>query len=76
MIIAYGTRPNDFLKQHLPQLKWDEDGSLWADAQSGMTSMEKVFACGSAVTASGSVVEAIACGKAAAQKIIQYLGKL
>ena len=73
VIIACGTRPNDFLKQHLPQLKWDEDGSLWADAKTGMTSMEKVFACGRVVTAVGSVADSIAGGKAAAQKISQYL---
>ena len=77
VIIANGRQSNDFLKQCLPQLKWDEDGSLWIDAKTGMTSMEKVFAClprrqagGSAV---GSVVDSIAGGKAAAQKIIQYL---
>jgi glutamate synthase (NADPH) small chain len=74
VIIANGQRSNDFLKQYLPQLKWDEDGSLWADAQTGMTSMEKVFGCGNAVTCGGSVVDAIAGGKAAAQKIIHYLG--
>jgi len=73
VIIANGQRPNDLLKHYLPQLKWDEDSSLWADAQTGMTSMEKVFACGSAVTAGGAVVDAIAGGKAAAQKIIKYL---
>ena len=73
VIIANGQRPNDFLKQYLAQLKWDEDGSLWANADTGMTSMEKVFACGSAVTNGGSVVEAIAGGKKSAQKIIQYL---
>ncbi len=76
VIIANGQRPNDFLKQYLPQLKWDDDGSLWADAQTGMTGMEKVFACGSAVTNGGSVAEAIAGGKAAAQKIIEYLGNI
>ena len=75
VIIANGQRPGDFLKQVLPQLKWDGDGSLWADAQTGMTSVEKVFGCGSVMTAGGSVVEAIAGGKAAAQKIIQYLGQ-
>ena len=73
VIIANGQRPNDFLKQCLPQLKWNEDGSLWADAQTGMTSMEKVFGCGSIMTAGGSVVQAIAGGKRVAQKIIQYL---
>ena len=75
IILANGRRPNDFLKQNLPQLKWDEDGSLWVDAQSGMTSIEKVFACGSAVTNGGSVVEAIAGGKSSALKISQYLSK-
>ncbi len=73
VIIANGQRPNDFLKEYLPQLKWNEDGSLWADTQTGMTGMEKVFGCGSAVTAGGSVAEAIAGGKTAAQKISQYL---
>jgi len=75
VIVANGQVPNNFLKQVLPHLKWDEDGSLWADAPSGMTSIEKIFACGSAVTAGGAVVDAIAGGKSAAQKIIQYLGK-
>jgi glutamate synthase (NADPH/NADH) small chain len=74
VILANGRRPNDFLKQYLPQLRWDEDGSLWADAQTGMTSVEKIFGCGSAVTNGGSVTDAFAGGKTAAQKIIQYLG--
>ena len=73
VILANGCGSNDFLRQYLPQLKWDQDGSLSADVQTGMTSMEKVFGCGSAVTSGGSVAEAIAGGKAAAEKIIQYL---
>ena len=75
VIIANGRRPNDFLKQVLPQLKWDEDGSLWASEETGMTSMEKIFGCGSVMTAGGSVVAAIAAGKRAAHKISQYLGQ-
>jgi len=75
VIIANGQRPNDFLKQYLPQLKWDEGGSWWVDAQTGMTSMEKVFGCLPA-RQGGSVVDAIAGGKAVAQKIIQYLGNI
>jgi len=73
VIMANGQRPNNFLKQCLPQLKWDDDGSLRANEESGMTSIERIFGCGSAVTTGGSVVEAIAGGKAAAQKIYQYL---
>jgi glutamate synthase (NADPH/NADH) small chain len=75
VIIANGHRPGDLLKQALAQLKWQEDGALWADPQTGMTSMEKVFGCGSLMTAGGSVVEAIAGGKSAAHKIAAYLGK-
>lgn len=75
VIIASSHRPNDFLRQYLPQLKWDEDGSLWADAQTGMTSMDRVFGCGNVMTPGGSVVSAIAGGKAAAQKINQFLGR-
>ena len=73
VIIANGQRSGDFLKQYLPQLRWDADGSLWADADSGMTSMGKVFGCGSVMTAGGSVVEAIAGGKTAAEKIMKFL---
>jgi len=75
VIIANGQRPNNFLKQILPQLKWDEDGSLWANEQTGMTSVDKVFGAGSIMTAGGSVVQAIAGGKAAAQKIYQHLNQ-
>ena len=73
VIISNGQRPGDLLKHYFPQLRWDDDGSLWADAESGMTSMGKVFGCGSVMTAGGSVVQAIAGGKKAAEKIIKYL---
>ncbi len=76
VIIAYDHRPGDLLKQYLPQLRSNEDGSWWVDAQTGMTNVEKVFACGNAAALNGSVAEAIAGGKAAAQKIIAYAGKL
>lgn len=73
VVIANGSKPGDFLRQYLPQLKWNPDGSLWSDAQTGMTSIERVFGCGSLMTAGGSVAQAIAGGKSAAQKITQYL---
>ena len=73
LIIANGQKPNNFIKQALPLLKWVDDGSLWVDAQTGMTSMEKIFATGSVATAGGSVVGAIAGGKLAAEKISKYL---
>jgi len=73
VVISDNHRPGDFLKQYLPQLKWEQDGSLWVDAKTFQTSIEKVFACGNVVTVAGSVAQTIAGGKAAAQKMIEYL---
>jgi glutamate synthase (NADPH/NADH) small chain len=57
VIIANGYRAGDSLK---------------IDPRTGMTSKERIFACGSVVK-SGSVAEVMAGAKVAAQKIIQYL---
>jgi glutamate synthase (NADPH) small chain len=58
VIIANGHTSGDFLKKYLPK--------------TGQSNMAKVFACGSALKA-GSVADAMASGKLAAQKIIEYL---
>ncbi len=73
VVLATGRKPNTFIAQHLPQLRLDADGSIWVDAQTGLTSIEKVFAAGNVVTGAGSVVDAIASGKAAAFKIAEFL---
>ncbi len=73
VILSTGRKPNTFIRQHLPQLRLDEDGSIWVDAQTGLTSIEKIFAAGNVVTGAGSVVDAIASGKAAAGKIMEFL---
>ena len=73
VILSSGRGPNTFIRQHLPQLKIDDDGSIWTDSQTGLTTIEKVFATGDVVTGAGNVVDAIAGGKAAAAKIIGFL---
>ncbi|MBF0512211.1 MAG: FAD-dependent oxidoreductase [Candidatus Omnitrophica bacterium] len=73
VIIANGHKPNNLLRHYLPQLKHDDKGLLWTDGKTGMTSMERVFACGSLINPDSSVAQAIASGKMAAKKIIQYL---
>ena len=73
VILATGSRPNNLLNQHLPQLKVNEDGSFWTDAQTGLTSIEKVFAAGNVATGAGAVVNAIASGKQAAGRIMEFL---
>jgi glutamate synthase (NADPH/NADH) small chain len=73
VVLAHGRKPNAFLKDHLPQLKFNDNGTLWIDAQSGQTNMEKIFACGNVATGAGPVVDAIASGKTAAANIMGFL---
>ena len=75
VILSHGLKPNAFLKDHAAQLKWNSNGTIWTDAQTGMTSVEKIFAAGNVVTGAGVVVGAIASGKEAAHKIIEFLRK-
>lgn len=73
VILVNRVKANTLISQHLPQLKLDDDGSIWVDGQTGLTSVEKIFAAGNVVTGAGSVVDAIASGKEAAHKILEYL---
>lgn len=75
VIIAAGHQPNALVgnAEVRSLLKLNEDGTIWFDAQSGLTSMPKVFACGNVVSNAGAVVEAMASGKKAAEYIDHYL---
>ncbi len=73
VILANGQQPNNFIRQHLPQLKFNDDGTIWVDKQTGMTSVEKVFACGSIVTGVSSMVESMSDAKHVAIDIKNYL---
>ncbi|MBI4309847.1 MAG: FAD-dependent oxidoreductase [Candidatus Omnitrophica bacterium] len=73
VILSHGRRPNPFLRRGLPQLQYNDNGTLWVDAQTGLTNLENIFAAGNAVTGAGPVVDAIAGGKAAAKKIMEFL---
>lgn len=52
-------------------LKTREDGSLWIDPETSLTSVPHLYAAGDAVSATSSVVDAMASGKKAAQAIIK-----
>ena len=75
VIIAIGHEPNTFIVSPAEglSLHLNEDGSIWADQETAMTSCKGIFACGNVATNSGPVVEAMASGKKAAQKIDEYL---
>ena len=73
VIIAMGHTPNSLIKRDVPQLKVNDDGTIWIGPSDSTTSMRGVFACGNVVTNAGPVVEAMASGKKAAEHIDAYL---
>ncbi len=69
------SQPNDFVRQHLPQMRFNDDNTLWIDPATGMTSIDKVFACGNMVIGPQSIVHAMAHAKDIAAKIHGHLEK-
>lgn len=52
-------------------LRTNDNGSVWVDAETSLTSVPHLYAAGDAVVGVSSVVEAMASGKKAAQAIIK-----
>ena len=75
VIIAMGHTPNSLIKRDVPQLKVNDDGTVWTDPDDSSTSIRGIFACGNVVTNATAVVEAMASGKKAAVDIENYLQK-
>ncbi|MBI3617446.1 MAG: FAD-dependent oxidoreductase [Candidatus Omnitrophica bacterium] len=73
VIVAMGHAPNSLIKRDVPQLKVNDDGTIWTDSNDSTTSLRGVFACGNAVTNTTAVVDAMASGKKAAEHIDAYL---
>lgn len=69
------SQPNDFVRQHLPQMRFNDDSTLWINPATGMTSIDKVFACGNMVIGPQSIVHAMAHAKDIAAKIHLHLEK-
>lgn len=73
IVLASDPVPGHAIKRYLPELKWTDEGNIWVDPQTGMTSIEKIFAAGDAVTGAGTLVDAMVNGKRTASVIDQYL---
>ena len=74
VICAIGQGPNPLLPKTLPYLKLNEDGNIVTN-DSGITSLEGVFAGGDIVTGAATVIAAMGAGKRAAKAIDTYLKK-
>ena len=72
VIMSLGTSPNPLLKQTTEGLETDRHGCLIAD-ESGLTTVEGVYAGGDAVTGAATVIKAMGAGKVAAKAIDEYI---
>lgn len=74
VIVAIGTSPNPLLPKVFKGLKVTPRGTIVVD-ENHMTSIDRVYAGGDAVTGAATVILAIGAGKKAAEAIIERLRK-
>ncbi len=73
VILAVGNEPNTSFLQKWTDLKINEDGSIWVDEETGMTSLPAVFATGGVVTGDCSLIDAMVSGKKAAHHMDSFI---
>ncbi|MEC9488347.1 MAG: NADPH-dependent glutamate synthase [Halanaerobium sp.] len=73
IVVAIGQSPNPLVPQSNPELKTTSWGSIVVNEETGMSSLEGVFAGGDIVTGAATVIEAMGAGKRAARGIDRYL---
>lgn len=74
-IMSIGTSPNPIMKDNTPGLETNKWGCIMASEETGLTSIEGVYAGGDAVTGAATVILAMGAGKTAAASIHEYLSK-
>ncbi len=73
VIMSIGTSPNPLIRSTTPGLEANNRGCLITKDESGLTTREKVYAGGDAVTGAATVILAMGAGKAAAKAIDEAL---
>ncbi|MCB9757236.1 MAG: FAD-dependent oxidoreductase [Candidatus Omnitrophica bacterium] len=71
VILAGGFKTNAAALALGTNLKLQENGSVWIDPQTSLTSVPHLYAAGDVVAGASSIVAAMASGKKAAQSIIK-----
>jgi glutamate synthase (NADPH/NADH) small chain len=74
VIVAIGQKPNPLLTKSTPELKTNNNGTIWVD-NNFMTSIAGVFAGGDIITGADTVISAMRAGKKAAIMIDEYIKK-
>lgn len=75
VIMSLGTSPNPLISSTTKGLETNKRRCLVADEETGLTTKEKVYAGGDAVTGAATVILAMGAGKKAARAIDEYLSK-
>ena len=73
VIMAIGTSPNPLIKSTTQGLETQKWGGIVVEEATGLTSRERVYAGGDAVTGAATVILAMGAGKTAAQAIHKAL---
>jgi len=75
VVMSLGTSPNPLISSTTKGLDITKRQCLVADEETGLTTKEKVYAGGDAVTGAATVILAMGAGKKAAKAIDEYLSK-
>jgi glutamate synthase (NADPH/NADH) small chain len=73
VIMSIGTSPNPLIKSTTKGLDTEKWGGIIADEETGLTSIEGIYAGGDAVTGAATVILAMGAGKNSAEAIDEYL---
>lgn len=73
VIMSLGTSPNPLISSTTKGLEVDKRKCIIADEETGLTTKEKVYAGGDAVTGAATVILAMGAGKKAAKAIDEFL---
>jgi len=76
VIVAIGQGPNPMIPTSTKDLQVDEKGAIVVRQETGLTSIERVYAGGDIVRGGATVIEAMGDGKTAAKAIHERLLKL
>jgi NADPH-dependent glutamate synthase beta subunit-like oxidoreductase len=73
IVAALGQQSDIQFLAEIPNLKTNEDGTIWTDPKTLATTVDGIFAAGDIVTGPSSVVQAMAAGCQAARSIDAWL---
>jgi len=73
VVCAIGNSPNPLIPMTTPGLALGEKGNIEADAETGRTSRERIWAGGDVVTGAATVISAMGAGRKAARSMHEML---